>query len=388
MGRVNVFLDTRRAKEGGKYPLKLSISFGGQFAYVGTGIDLDPKQWNGKDIVRCESKAAFTQLLTYRKSDIERALLGLETRGITSAKSPAHLKDLLERQMSGRFQASTYLVSDAFRQKISQLTKNSTKTIYGRTLDSIGRFADLRTLTMADIDYRWLCGFESFLRSRGNMVNSISIDLRNIRAVFNHLIDLGDIELDSYPFRKFKIRSEATRKRALTITQLRQIRDQKDGPMKRYADLFMLIFYLRGINIIDLCNLRGMTPDGRIEYRRSKTGKIYSVKLEPEALEIIEKYRGTAHLIDILDRRKEKAAHRSFTSRMNKYLKTMIPGISSYWARHTWATIAADLDIPNETIAASLGHSFGNKTTSIYIQPNERKVDEANRRVIDYVMQK
>lgn len=67
-----------------------------------------------------------------------------------------------------------------------------------------------------------------------------------------------------------------------------------------------------------------------------------------------------------------------------KIRESLFPDISSYWSRHTWATIAAELDIPKETIAAALGHSIGNPTTSIYIKFNQKKVDEANRRVIDY----
>ena len=62
----------------------------------------------------------------------------------------------------------------------------------------------------------------------------------------------------------------------------------------------------------------------------------------------------------------------------------MFPHITTYWARHTWATIAASLDIPKETIAAGLGHG-GNTVTDIYIDFDRRKVDEANRRVIDWV---
>ena len=63
----------------------------------------------------------------------------------------------------------------------------------------------------------------------------------------------------------------------------------------------------------------------------------------------------------------------------------MFPGLSSYWARHTWATIAASLDIPKETISAALGHEIGSPITSIYIRLDQKKVDEANRMVIDYV---
>jgi integrase len=60
--------------------------------------------------------------------------------------------------------------------------------------------------------------------------------------------------------------------------------------------------------------------------------------------------------------------------------------VTTYWARHSWATIAASLDIPDDTIALALGHSGANATTSIYIERDLRKVDAANRRVIDFVL--
>lgn len=64
----------------------------------------------------------------------------------------------------------------------------------------------------------------------------------------------------------------------------------------------------------------------------------------------------------------------------------VFPEISSYWSRHTWATFAAELDIPKETISEALGHSMGSKVTSIYINFDRKKVDEANRKVIDYLL--
>ena len=385
MGKVNLILDTRRAKEGGRYPLKFGVSFVGQYAYIPTGIDLDQKQWNGREIVKCEQKSIYSQLVNYKRLELEKAIVGLECRGINQAKSSAHLKELIERQTSGHYKSATYPVRDAFDEKIKALDKESTRTMYRLTIDRIGEYADLDSLKMADIDYRWLCGFEQHLRDRGNKVNSIGIHMRNTRAVFNHLIDLGDIEQESYPFRKYKVRHEETAKRSLLIEQLRAVRDTPEGPMKRYADIFLLIFYLLGINLIDLCNLKEIAPDGRIEYRRSKTGRVFSVKVEPEALAIINRYHGKGYLLDILDRRKEKAAHKSFTSRMNRYLKRLVPGISSHWAKHSWATIAAELEIPIETISTALGHKIGSGTTAIYIKFNQRKVDDANRKVIDYL---
>ena len=136
-----------------------------------------------------------------------------------------------------------------------------------------------------------------------------------------------------------------------------------------------------------------------MEYYRSKTNKFYSIKVEPEAAEIIDRYRGEDWLLDIMDRYQN---HKDYMHRLNENLQKMgsvelvgksgkkiytpkFDGITTYWARHTWATIAASLDIPKETIAAALGHG-GNTVTDIYIDFDRRKVDEANRRVIDWVM--
>ena len=68
-----------------------------------------------------------------------------------------------------------------------------------------------------------------------------------------------------------------------------------------------------------------------------------------------------------------------------KTVMAAFPGLTTYWARHTWATIASELDIPIETIGLALGHKVGSSVTNIYIRYNPAKIDDANRKVIDYV---
>lgn len=168
-----------------------------------------------------------------------------------------------------------------------------------------------------------------------------------------------------------------------------------------YRDMFILMFFLCGINAVDLLNARpNAIQNGRLEYVRAKTHKPYSVKIKPEAMHIIEKYRGIDHLLCIMD---NCSSYLDWLRRMDRAMKKigpyvrsgrggkkiyspLFPDISQYWCRHTWATIAAELDIPKETIAAGLGHDMGNPTTAIYIDFDRRKVDEANRRIIDYVL--
>lgn len=150
--------------------------------------------------------------------------------------------------------------------------------------------------------------------------------------------------------------------------------------------MFKLIFFLIGINMVDLCGLKEVN-NVRIEYNRAKTHRLYSVKVEPEAMEIIDRYRGKTHLLDIMDRYGD---YKDYMKRMNrelqrmghvervglggkKFITPLFPKLSTYWARHTWATIAAELDIPKETIAAALGHKLGNTTTAIYINSARSK---------------
>ena len=122
-------------------------------------------------------------------------------------------------------------------------------------------------------------------------------------------------------------------------------------------------------------------------------------------MEIIKKYKGEKHLLYILDGDQTKEA--SFRRTLGDYLKRIGPtkmeknkkgalikkaitplhkDIVWYTARRSWATIAAELDIPKETIGKALGHSeWDNTTTDLYISFDYKKIDEANRKVIDYV---
>lgn len=143
----------------------------------------------------------------------------------------------------------------------------------------------------------------------------------------------------------------------------------------------------------------------RLEILAKETGKLYSVKIEPEAAEIIRKYPGKKQLLSFLDNYND---HKDFVHRYNNNLKEigpwewkpakskngrgivkkirkpLFPFISSYYSRHSWATIASGLDISKDVISAALGH--GKKTvTDIYIKFDMRKVDAANRRIIDLI---
>lgn len=274
-----------------------------------------------------------------------------------------------------------------------------TKADYMHTLSRMRCFCtSLDKLDFADINVRWLEKFDCFL-AKTCKVNSRNHHMRNIRAVFKYAIRH---ELDiRNPFDRMKLKTEETEKRSLTVEELRWVFTCDVLPYAEiYRDMFLLSFMLIGINPIDLYRLESVTSSGRIKYRRAKTHKLYSIKVEPEAARLIKKYQGTDHLLSLSDRWEH---HESFSACANKALKLLgapapapnqkrkgkskLPELTMYWARHTWATLAAELDIPDAVISNALGHSGGlNRTTEIYIKRSEKKVDEANRKVLDWVL--
>jgi site-specific recombinase XerD len=398
MASIKLTLDTRKPRKDGTCPLKLGVTNNGHFQ-IHLGVYLLPEQWENGLVKMEDDRQQAKRLNAYiaaRYQNAEAAMMRLRTLGELRHTSDADLKRLLNTDYVEKEDAPALFI-DNYNRYVAALNKRSTADTYRNMLRKLSLFADTDRLAFEKMNFAWLKDFEVYMKRSGLSVNTISIYMRNIRTIFNDAIDRDIIPQNLYPFRKFKIAKEATRKRSLSIEQLRQLRDCSCEPAQaQYRDIFMLIFYLCGINLIDLCGLTE-TRDGYIEYRRAKTRRLYKIKVEPEALEIIERYRGEGHLLNILDR---YADYRNYLHRLNKNLseigttnilpgrggkkeKTgLFPELSSYWARHSWATVAAGLDIPKETIAAALGHG-GNTVTDIYIAFDQRKIDKANRQVLD-----
>lgn len=399
MATTKFYLDTRATKTGTEAPLKLSITHKGKTVQIPLGIKLKPVNWDERlgKVTGLPNKAYLNTYIIRRKQDIDMLILKLTEQGEIGSKSTT--KDIKDKVLAALQPEEKRgdLFAGHFR-KFTDGKKGRTKELYQTTYRRMLAYdSDLEKLGFSDITKEWLTGFDAFLAQTAPSKNARNIHLRNIRAAFNDALD--DEATTFYPFRRFKIRPAATPKRSLTVEQLRMLFDlQVEEHEQKYLDMFKLIFYLVGINIVDLCGLKEI-KDGRIEYYRSKTGRLYSIKVEPEAAAIIARYRGQNHLLDIMDR---YANYRDYAKRLNDNLQLLgptetgkqgrkthhplFPYLTTYYARHTWATIAASLDIPKETIAAALGHG-GHTVTDIYIDFDQRKVDEANRQVIDYVLQ-
>lgn len=382
--KVSIVLDKRNRKKDGTYPVKIRVSEGKRQMYVNTSVSVSKENFVNEKVVGCKLEKVYNERLQMMKARITEKALTLDIGG-------GGIDSLREDVRGMRDEEGSALFRDVLVEHLSTLPNKRTHGVYNQTVVRLRKWLGDRydALKISDIDKKWLEAYCSHLRGRGVGDNTISIDCRNIRTLYNRAVDSGEADANSYPFRTFKIPHKKTRKRSLSVEQLRRLISVKlEGRKAKYRDLFLLSFYLCGMNMVDILNLDTVSG-GRIDTLRTKTGQPIQMAIQPEAMEIFNRYKGKNYALDVMD---SYTDHLDFVRLMSRGLKKVedddgliCPDISVYWARHTWATIASYLDVPERTIATALSHA-DNSVTGIYINFDTKKVDEANRRVIDFVL--
>ncbi len=383
---ISLALFTKRPLQDGSYPVKVYIGRPVR-EYINTNVNALPSEWS-EQLKLCTGRDAQrkNQILTTLLSQYTVRSLQLQDTMDINAMTKEDIKHYIlnGRLPENKKEEMKPSLEDLWTQVIALKSTRNAQMLKD-TLRKVNLYKKASTVMFEDINKLWLDGF---VASLGPLApNTISIHLRNLRTVINYAIDCE--VTTNYPFRRYRIPHAETRKRALDAEVIKRIRDAEVPKwVAPYRDLFMLTFYLIGINSVDLLHLKRVT-NGRVEYTRAKTHKPYSIKVEPEALEIIEKLKGKDWLLYPLDNYKN---YRGFYMSWCNGLKALkeqleLPELSTYWARHSWATIASALDIPKETIAHALGHG-NNTVTDIYIDFSKAKVDEANRKVLDAINNK
>ncbi|WP_299230268.1 phage integrase SAM-like domain-containing protein [uncultured Bacteroides sp.] len=385
MANISLWLDNRRAKNDGSFPVKVYINHKKRF-YISTNINCREDNWiNGELGKREENYKTKNSRLRNIVSTVDRVITSLELNGSLKTMSDARLKEIITSELFNIKRGSYYIV-DYLKAYMPTKNSDSSKRIYTAMMLYVEEFDS--TATLDNINSIWIEDFIIFLKNRVS-INTIARYIAAFKTAFNSAINKGLTQ--NYPFRVLKIKKERTRKRNIGIELLRDFFtadiSEKD---QEYRDYFFLIFYLRGINTVDLFNLKHSDmKGGYISYKRRKTGANYLIKVEPEALDLINKYKGVNYLLRVQDNN----IINSYTSKMNLHLKKMkkigakepmMDFLTTYWARHTWATLASSIGISKDVIAAGLGHS-SNSITDIYIEYDQHRIDRANRRLIDYL---
>ncbi len=219
--------------------------------------------------------------------------------------------------------------------------------------------------------------------------------MRILRAVYNRAVE-KDIVVQKYPFKSVYTGIEKTVKRAVPLKIIRQIKqaDLSLFPSLDYArDLFMFSFYTRGMSFVDMAYLKKRDlQNGTLSYRRKKTGQQLYVKWEKCMQEITDKYpvNNSGYLLPIIKRPEEdeRKQYRNALLLVNKKLKRLsvmleLPVVlTTYVARHSWASIAKGRHIPVSVISEAMGHD-SEMTTQIYLASLDTAVvDQANSLIL------
>lgn len=283
--------------------------------------------------------------------------------------------------------------------KMRQAGKNSTADLYRVVHNRLRRFADADRLTFERVTATLADDFAQSLREEGLAVNTVNSYLSGFRALYNSAQEAGLFEApEKSPFAHLHLRREMTAKRALTsqaINELAQVQPSAGTETRRSLDFFLFCFLACGMPFIDLAHLTWDNIVGKeIIYHRCKTGTKVQITITPGMRLIMKRYarKGSRYVFPILP---EKGCshnyYKSILARYNACLKeigshlTHPVKLTSYVARHTWATEALRKNTPVAVISQALGHT-SEKTTLFYLDSLDQSViRKANRKIIKVV---
>ncbi|MEN0047330.1 MAG: site-specific integrase [Bacteroidota bacterium] len=399
---VKVVLDNRSVKKDGTSPLKLRLLYNRKSNQLSLGYAILSKDWDAKR-ERIKSSCntinninRINSILLKKKQEAFDILSQLDSDGRLDTLSFKEIKMFLLKK-------HTDLMTLEFGQQIVEelrsIGKFGNAKAYRTMLSSIREFEKGKDFPLKKITYVWLKKYEIWFLSKGNSVNGLAVYLRSLRALCNQAIKQKHIAKEFYPFDDYKIKTEKTRKRAISQDDLAKIKDfePRTSLEERSKDYFFLSFYMMGISFMDMAFLKMENiVNGRIEYKRKKTARLYSIPISEPLLKIIKKYSAGKSKKDFIlniitsdDPEQRIKQARNALKRYNKTLKNIAKScgieanLTSYVARHSYATIAKYKGVPTAVISEALGHS-SEEVTQVYLDSFEKEVlDKYHQMIIE-----
>lgn len=419
MANLKLIIRKGQTKDNGESMVYAQITHRGAADWIATGIYVLPQNFKATRVYGGKGGDPNAGMKNIQLNELtakyERKLLSLGDRA--NSLDVKVIKNFLLSRNEVFCITDFYEYTKRRLKDLEEMGRQGTVVPLTNTLHRLQEYHP-RPLDFADITVSFLEKFIAEQHKQGKKKNTIALYLRYIRSMFNSAIDEynsnpADPVITNYPFRRLKIESEPTKNRNLSLTIIRKIRDAKLPTVKMEIarDVFMLQVYLMGINTKDLFYMRKENvKNGRLQFNRHKTERFYNMKIEPEAEAIIGKYEGQKYLLWFADyclndrdlnytphsRRSEfqYANSEAFNKMLNQQLRKIAillelgleNNLTTYFSRHSFATIMRDIGISKDDISICLGHREPEHnliTTGIYINEDYRKADIANRLFID-----
>lgn len=397
MVHLKTILDTRKIKGDGTFSLYYRITDNKKVSYLHTGFSIALEQWdeNKQQVKKSQKNAQLINAsISKRFFELQKAIIELDNEGIFSLE---RLKDSLSSQYKN---LTLREFADDLIKGMFAKNKTGNAIVYQTAINSLFKFKPSKELRFTDLTIDLLQNYQDWLEENNCRINTISNYLRTIRAIYNKAVKARIVDRKHYPFTELNIKTERTAKRAFsktTIDNIIKLDLLENTPICKARDFYILSFYLIGINFTDIAYLtKGNIVGDRIEYKRRKTGHCYSIKILPQALNLIDKYLSYdgQYLFRLLPDEivpnclQAKRLIQQWIKTTNKYLKVLSTGLNldkpctTYTVRHSWATIAKQMGYSKEVISEALGHQQGNQITEIYLDKYDSDViDNLNETV-------
>ncbi|WP_291528903.1 tyrosine-type recombinase/integrase [Bacteroides sp. UBA939] len=282
--------------------------------------------------------------------------------------------------------------------------RDGTAHVYKSTLNRVRKFMNGREMSFKQLTSEWLSRFEQRLLAEQLKWNTVSTYMRMLRSIYNQALESGVATYIPRLFSNVHTGVDSPVKRAVSpevMSRLMKNEEKLSRKLSFSRDVFVLLFLLRGMSFVDLAFLRKCDMQGDIiTYHRHKTGRKMTVVACAEAMAIIEKYRDESpdspYLFPII-KNPQRNEYRQYTCmlRLENYRLIQLARtlnirerLSTYTARHTWATTALRQNYNSNLICDAMGHSSV-KVTETYFQPfKEAEINRMNQSIVAFVLSK
>ena len=394
---ISVVCFKSKTLSNGEHPLFVKVSEGKKRATKSLGLSIRAQFWNfekNEPKKICPNREALMKMIESKKQQYLEQVIDFKSEDKNF--TPQSLVDKMENTVVPQT-VGEYLLKQIEIMKVEKRIGNA--KVYRSTYNSLFAFCGNLNISFASIDSAWLRRYETFLRSRENSSNTIGIRFRELRALYNKAIEDNLVHEKNYPFKRFKVArfSKKTSKRAIKKEDIKRIMNVDLRLITKYhspllylsKDLFLCSYLGCGINLIDIAYLR----------YENITGQPINFALQGRLREIILKYTKEGcspkdFIFPILDRRIHKTQQQQddriikVTKGINRNLKKIgqflnlsIP-ITTYVARHSFATVLKRSGVNISIISEALGHT-NLSTTQYYLDSFENEqIDEAMKNLL------
>ena len=396
MASVKLMLNKQRVLNNGKYPLVFQVIHNRRKRLFYTRFKLLPDEF---DDISMEIRAGkdSTDLLNgvqemnrELKKEYRRILSRI--RELDKADDDYSVDDLLEdkKKKISRFYLLQYIGIQVARKR--KMGKEGIAIAYQSTYVSLRKYITIlhgkkKDVPMTDVDYNFIIGYEDFLYEQGVSENTVNYYLRNFRTVYNAAVRNGYKSNVDYPFAHVSTKACKTVKRALSKEEMRRLLllsllDSSELEFSR--DLYLFSFYAQGMAFVDIAFLKKSNIySGLLTYSRRKSKQLIHIVVTPQMKVLIDKYSADSeYLFPVINASSEYSAYEQYRlalGHINRNLKKIamkvnveIP-LTTYTARHTWATLARDSGAPLSVISTGLGHT-SEEMTRIYLKDFDQSV--------------